>query len=162
LNAPKDAPANSTKVVIGIGSNKDCEKNIIAALDALEERYGNIECSPVYKSAANTTEKSEQYRFYFNLVVTFFSNESLQACKKSLIQIEDQQGRKRHHADVSCDLDLLTFGGFCGTVDNINVPHKDILECDYVLRPLADLLPKQQHPENKKTYEQLWQHFNYV
>ena len=147
------------KLVIGIGSNDNAEKNIAAALDALEKKYGAIECSPVYKSAAKTNKASQKNRTYLNLVVSFETNDDIKTCKENLRAIEAAQGRKRNHADVSCDLDLLLFDDLCEVIGNIEVPHRDITQCDFVLRPLADLLPEQQHPLLKKTYKQLWQSF---
>lgn len=148
-----------SKIVIGIGSNIDQEKNIIAALDALEKKYGSLSCSPVYKSAAITHKTSQQHRIYYNLVVSFNCQEDIGKCKESLREIEEAQGRKRNHADVSCDLDLLLYGNICTAIGNIKIPHKDITQCDYVLRPLADLIPEQRHPELKQSYKQLWQSF---
>ena len=148
------------KVTISIGSNIDHERNITAALDALHKKYGEIDISAVYQSPAKTLKKSEPYRFYYNLVVCFFTKENLKSCKQSLNTIENQLGRKRNHSDVSCDLDLLTFDDMCGTFEGITLPHKDILECDYVLRPLADLQAEIFHPQIKQSYETLWQGFD--
>lgn len=157
MNAPSDKKNN--KVVIGIGSNVDQEKNITTALNALEKKYGLLECSPVYKSAAKTNNTPEKNRLYYNLVVSFNSQEDIVTCKQNLREIEAAQGRLRNHADVSCDLDLLLYGETCTTIENIQIPHSDITQCDYVLRPLADLIPEAEHPQLRKNYKHLWQSF---
>ena len=153
-------PKTNHKVTISVGSNIDHEKNITAALDALYQHYGKIGTSAVYQSPAKTSQKSEQARFYYNLVVCFYTEESLQNCKKSLYAIEHQLDRKRNHPDVTCDLDLLTYDEMCGTFGGITLPHRDILECDYVLRPLADLQAEILHPQIQQSYEALWQAFD--
>lgn len=145
--------------MVGIGSNTEPEKNITAALDALEKKYGLLTCSPVYKSLGKTNLEINNNHIYYNLVVSFFTAEDIVTCKKNLQKIEETQGRERNHDDVTCDLDLLLYGSTCTTVGSIQVPHNDITQCDYVLRPLADLMPEQEHPELKKTYKELWQAF---
>lgn len=157
MNAPKTA--NSNTVVIGIGSNHNAEDNITAALDALKETYGALTCSPVYKSAEKTNHSTKEARTYYNLVVSINCTDDIKTCKQHLRKIEDAQGRKRNHKDVSCDLDLLLYGNLCATIEGIQIPHKDIIQCDYVLRPLADLLPEQVHPELKQNFKQLWHQF---
>lgn len=158
-NTTSDSTANTHEVVIAIGSNSEVKKNITAALDALEKQYGVLKCSPVYKSAANTGDKSDDDRTYYNLVVSFNCNEDAKSCKEHLREIENRQGRKRNHIDVSCDLDLLLYGNMCASIENMQIPHNDITQCDYVLRPLADLLPEKEHPQLKQNYKQLWQAF---
>ena len=160
MNVPEHKKPAIHTITVSIGSNIHHEQNIIAALDALAAHYGKLQCSPVYKSAANTAIESEKHRVYYNLVARFSSSESTDTCKQTLYRIEQQQGRKRNHSDVSCDIDLLTYNTLCGTFNNIKLPHKDILSCDYVLRPLADLAPTEQHPENRKNYGALWQEFS--
>lgn len=146
-------------MVVGIGSNIEPHKNIVAALNALKKKYDVLQCSPVYKSIANTAKSVEKNCIYYNLVVSFKTIESIVDCKKTLQAIEDRQDRKHNHTDVSCDLDLLLYDNICTTINNIKIPHKDIIECDYVLRPLSDLYPYKQHPELKKTYKMLWESY---
>lgn len=142
-------------IVVGAGSNKNQREHLTAALDALAQRYGNLLISPVYASPL----ESDQEGCYFNLVLAFEADITAAQCKQELREIEQSQGRERGTTEVTCDLDLLLLGDSI-TEDTIPLPHSDILEKDYVLRPLADLLPHREHPQMKIAYGKLWQDFS--
>ena len=152
------------QAVIGIGSNVDCEKNICAALDQLREHFGELSISPVYQSAASIEDMSESNRsdvniqglFYYNLVVAIETDKNVVSLKHFLRKIEEIQERRRNISTVTLDLDLLLYGDWPGELDGSAVPHHDITECEYVLRPLTDLLPNNRHPIYDKTYSELW------
>lgn len=158
LNAHKSV--TNIDVVIAIGSNIEQHQNITRSLDALAKQYTTLKCSPVYKSFAKTNNTDKEKRIYYNLVASFNTNEGVLECKKSLRKIEESLGRKRHHDEVSCDLDLLLYGDECTTIANVQIPHDDIDNCDYVLRPLADLLPEKLHPQKKQSFKTLWDNFS--
>ncbi len=145
------------RVVIAVGSNQNREQHITAALDALAIHFGELQLSPVYQSSAKQSTMNEEQPFYYNLVVAVETELSIDDVKQRLLEIEHQCGR-RYDDDclVSLDLDLLLYGDYVGAVNGNRLPHDDILDCAYVLRPLADLLPTQLHPRLKKNYRDLW------
>ena len=154
----------SNKVAVSIGSNIEQEKNITAALDALEQTYGLMDISVVYKSrgySQNPDNVDKLTTFYLNLVVTFKTIQSIAECKKNLRNIEKAQGRQRNSVNVTCDLDLLLYNDACIDQEEIKLPHPDITSRDYVLRPLADIWPNQKHPILTKTYSTLWKEFSF-
>ncbi len=55
------------RVVVGLGSNLDREKNIIEAVQRLRTIFGSVECSPVYDSASVGFEGNN----FLNLAVLF-------------------------------------------------------------------------------------------
>ncbi len=145
------------QIVIGVGSNINHEKNIRQALDHLTQVFGDILASPIYKSAPRHKAGGDDY--YFNLVVGFDSILSVENIKASLRGIEQQQLRERNTGTVTIDLDLLLYGSWVGSLDGNNVPHDDITQCEFVLRPLADLLPEAIHPVIGDSYASLWRVF---
>jgi len=174
------------QVVIGVGSNIEREKNICSALDQLQDAFGELLISPVYQGvaeistlapSANVSEepsanlpealsakqKNTQSELmggiYYNLVLVINTELDVTEVKHKLRAIEENQGRERNVKAVSIDLDLLLYGDFLGELDGNAIPHHDITERAYVLRPLSDLLPKQQHPVYAKSFSTLWEEF---
>lgn len=156
------------KVVVAIGSNEHREHNITAALDAMSTAFDDLLPSPVYASVAfdATTDTTaphfnsttvEPATTYYNLVVELTTSLSLAEFKHWLQNLEQQQGRRRGEVAVALDLDVLLYDNWVGREGCQVIPHPDILDCAYVLRPLSDLLPTAVHPTAGKTYLQLWQ-----
>ncbi len=145
------------QVVIAVGSNINHKKNIQQALNSLSNIFGRVLVSPVYKSAPCDKESGDKY--YLNLVAAVDSELSAEDFKASLRSIETQQLRERNTGVVTIDLDLLLYGDWIGELDGNNVPHDDIQQCEFVLCPLADLLPNAVHPVIGESYTRLWQVF---
>ena len=148
------------EVVVAIGSNCEREKHINYALDSLTEKYDELLISPVYESEAQKPrDLTITGKPYYNLVVGFSTNSSVVALKQSLCQIEAKCHRERQSERVTLDLDLLLYGDWVGQIDKAVIPHHDISQCAYVLRPLSDLLPEKLHPVHKQSYSALWKAF---
>ena len=139
-----------SQVVIAIGSNYQRDDNIAAALDALAQESNLKLISPVYESVEVDNKST-----YYNLVVVLETQRELLACKQWLRDIENQRARERNRKTVTLDLDLLLFDDLVRDQDPV-LPHPDILCCEYVLRPLADILPEGIHPVVKKAFKTLW------
>ncbi len=143
------------QVFVSIGSNIDRKKNIRGAVRELARHYGALNLSPVYECKAYGFEGED----FYNLVVSFETDESADQIKSLLSQIEDQFGRLREENRFSSrtlDLDLLLHGQTMRHADRINLPHPDIERYAFVLGPLADIAPNLRHPETGFTYEQMW------
>ncbi len=145
------------QVVISLGSNSDRERNLAAALDALHQQFHTLQISPIYASADARPQTKRHPSVYYNAVIAFRCSLSPRACKQQLRLIENQQQRRRGHTDVSCDLDLLLYDDLVKEDRELTIPHPDMTHCDYLLRPLAELLPNALHPILKKTYAEIWQ-----
>ena len=140
---------------VAIGSNIAPEANVLAALGALDERYGQLAVSTVYRTEAVGFEG----RPFLNLVVGFDTDDPPERVLAFLRRQEDAQGRVRTGPKFSArtlDLDLLLYDDRCGEVAGKPLPHPDILEYPFVLRPLAELAPEQPHPTDGRTFADLW------
>jgi len=146
------------QVVIGVGSNIDHKKNIRQALECLTKAFGDILTSPVYKSAPRDDVNGAGY--YLNLVASFHSALPVKSIKSSLRDIELLLLRERNTGLVTIDVDLLLYGDWVGRLNDSQVPHNDIEQCEFVLCPLADLLPNTIHPVIGESYAHLWQAFH--
>ncbi|MSR13989.1 MAG: 2-amino-4-hydroxy-6-hydroxymethyldihydropteridine diphosphokinase [Gammaproteobacteria bacterium] len=144
------------RVFIGIGSNVEREANIRRAVAALQAQFGEVKCSPVYRTPAVGFVGDD----FYNLVVEIETDLTVETLAAELRQIELHQGRHRGEAKFAprtLDLDLLTYGATIGTYGMVVLPRPDILEYPFVLGPLADLAPELCHPTVQRTYRELWQ-----
>ena len=147
------------EVYVSIGSNINREEYICYALDLLQENFEKLLCSPVYESVAVGFEGEN----FYNLVVRFNTNLSLEELAKKLRAIEDDNGRDRHKPKFSArtlDLDILTYDNYVGEHAGMILPREEITYNAFVLKPLADIAGDAQHPELRKNYKQLWCEFD--
>ncbi|SDO21075.1 2-amino-4-hydroxy-6-hydroxymethyldihydropteridine diphosphokinase [Vreelandella arcis] len=147
-------------VTVSLGSNIEPTRHIRLCLDALADTFGSLAISRVFES--EPVGFNDQRNFY-NLVVAFHSDWTpgeLQAWAK---QLEIAYGRTPDMAKYSpraLDIDLLTVGEACGTVDGIELPRAEITFNAFVLQPLAELLPETRHPCCHTPYATLWAAFS--
>ena len=134
-----------TQVFISIGSNVEPERHVARALDALRQRFGAIDVSPVYRTAAVGFEGDD----FLNLVVGFETSLSVEELDGALDELEAQAGRRRtepRFAPRTLDLDLLLYGDAVIDRDGLKVPRREIMKYAFMLKPLADLAPALRHP----------------
>ena len=146
------------RLFVSVGTNIDREANLRSAMAALRARFGRLEVSPVYESAAQGFDGDP----FYNLVVALQSDESATDVAAALKEIERAHGRRPRDAKFAprtLDLDLLTYGDATLDVGRVHLPRGDILRYAFVLRPLADLAPEACHPVLGKSYQELWEGF---
>ncbi len=146
-------------VFLGVGSNIERERYIVAGLDALAGLFGELALSPVYDSQAI----GFQGQPFLNMVVGIDTVLSPGALSRRLRHIEVEHGRPAKATRFSprqLDIDILTYGQLTGTVEGVELPRPEILENAFVLRPLADLAGGQRHPLAGKSYAELWQAYD--
>ncbi len=144
-----------TRAYVSIGSNIEREKNVRSAVDALRRRFGKLVVSPVYESKAVGFEGAD----FYNLVVGFDTETSLDELNAVLQSIEDAHGRDRSGAKFSSrtlDLDVLLYGELIDHTPPHHVPRSEIIEHAFVLRPLSDIAGRTRHPESRTTFAELW------
>ena len=145
----------SVTVYVGLGSNLDRENRLRRAVAALRERFGEVELSPVYNSAAVGFDGSD----FLNLVARFDSGLEIESIVEIFHRIEDDLGRDRSlpkFASRPIDLDILLYGDRIIDLPGIRTPRPEILENAFVLKPLQDLAPDLLHPEAGETMAELW------
>lgn len=76
-----------------------------------------------------------------------------------LLQTEQEMGRKRvrRWGERNIDLDLLLYDDQVIDLPDLQVPHPDMQNRDFVLRPLAQIGPDTIHPVLGKPIRQLWE-----
>ncbi len=71
--------------------------------------------------------------------------------------IEADYGRTReiHWGPRTLDMDILLFENVIMDTETLTVPHRDMCNRDFVLRPMAQIAPYVRHPGNQRTMEEL-------
>lgn len=137
---------------ISLGSNVNPDANLQAALGALRERFGAWRASHIYETPAVGFSGAP----FLNLVVVLPAIGNPERAMQALRAIESAQGRHRGEqkfAPRTIDLDLLTWGDL---VEG-RLPRSDILEYDFVLGPLAEIVGAELHPVLGRSYQSLWE-----
>jgi 2-amino-4-hydroxy-6-hydroxymethyldihydropteridine diphosphokinase len=144
-----------TPVFLGVGSNIDRRANICAGLDVLRAELGLKRTSSVYESEAIGFDGPS----FLNLAVELDVRLGLEELARFLRQLEYRMGRPRNASRFSSrtlDIDILTYGTLTGRVDGVELPRAELLENAFVLAPMAELAPGDQHPLAGKSYRSLW------
>ena len=148
------------RAVIGLGTNLgDREENLLLAASWLEEEEGISlrALSPVY----GTEPVGPALHPFLNaaaLVETTLGPESLlerlQACERAAGRPES---RERWGPRV-LDLDVLVMGDRVRRDAPPLIPHPGLIERDFALRPLLDLVPDQRHPATGESLRDVLEH----
>jgi 2-amino-4-hydroxy-6-hydroxymethyldihydropteridine diphosphokinase len=143
------------QVFLGLGSNIERERYIVAGLDALLRLFGDLEHSSVYDSAAIGFEGQA----FLNMVVAVETDLSVADMAGRLRHIEFEHGRPVEVIGIGprqLDIDVLTYDDIVGVVSGVVLPRGEILDNAFVLQPLAELAPGGRHPGLGTTYADLW------
>jgi 2-amino-4-hydroxy-6-hydroxymethyldihydropteridine diphosphokinase len=147
---------NVVKIYLGIGSNIEPQKNIIAGLESLEILFSKLVISPTYLAPAFGFDGD----IFHNLVVSAETHLSIEDVVQALRQIEFDHGRPEQAVKFSArslDIDLLLYGDYVGKAGGYKIPRSDIDKFDFVLRPLQDIAAEELHPVSGKSFAELWQ-----
>lgn len=147
------------RVYLGVGSNIERERYIVAGLDALEGLFGQLDLSSVYDSESIGFAGQP----FLNLVAGVDTRLSPGLLLRKLRHIEVEHGRPANATRFSArqlDIDILTHGQLTGTVEGVELPRAEILHNAFVLCPLAELAGEAVHPKAGKTYRELWQGYD--
>lgn len=132
------------KTVLGIGTNiGDRVQNINNAVESLNllPETKVTEISKIYET--EPWGFTEQNRF-LNCAVIVDTKLSPNALLGACLGIEAGLGRVREFKNGPriIDIDILLADGFTSSSEELTVPHKYILQRDFVLVPLHDLFPE--------------------
>ena len=145
------------RAYVGAGSNIEPQRNLRAALDAVEKVFGELEVSSVYRTRAVGFEGDD----FLNLVLSFETNLPPADVIAELDRVESEAGRQREGEKFgprTLDLDLLLYGD--RVEEALKLPRADIVEYAFVLGPLAEMAPDLRHPATGVTMQALWADFD--
>lgn len=125
----------------GLGSNLgDSVALLVAALEALEQRFGRLEVAPLYRTEPVSTVAQPHF---LNTVALGSTEESPETLLGFVLELERRLGRERGARDAprTIDIDLLFVGNEVRADPRLTLPHPRLRGRRFVLAPLADLAP---------------------
>jgi 2-amino-4-hydroxy-6-hydroxymethyldihydropteridine diphosphokinase len=146
------------RVYLSLGSNVEPHRYLRAALDALRERFGALDVSPAYRSAAVGFDGAD----FVNLAVGLTTELSPETLNDWLHALEDRNGRRRdvpRFADRTLDIDIVLYDDLVARgPGHLDIPRKELKHA-FVLKPMVDIAPQVKHPVSGLSMAQLWDAF---
>lgn len=146
-----------TTTYIALGSNQGDKLNWLKeAIHQIYKSIGDVtEVSKVYKTPAWGFEGED----FLNAVIEVKTRFSAEFTLEKLLNIELELGRTRikdkGYQARTIDLDILFYGDKTIDSEFLTVPHPKLSERNFVLYPLADLIPELIHPTLNQTISSL-------
>ena len=149
-----------TDLILGLGSNIGWrERHLRLACRALSEAFGPVMRSNFVESAAVTLPRAARQwarRPFLNCVVLVESDAKPQEVLAIIQQIELGLGKSRRKrgmwAPRPIDIDILAYGDLLFRSDELTIPHPRMLQRNFVMQPLAEVLPDWKHPALSTTW----------
>ncbi len=145
------------RAYLGIGSNMgDKGAYIEKAIEALNahEKIRNVKCSDLIVTAPYGGVEQDDF---LNGAVSLETLLTPVELLDFLHELEQEAGRERkvHWGPRTLDLDVLLYEDYVSDNPVLTVPHPDMENRAFVLTPLAQLCPYQEHPVLHKSIKQL-------
>ncbi|KAL9119718.1 MAG: hypothetical protein Q9187_003724 [Circinaria calcarea] len=140
------------KVYIALGSNMGDRCNWIerACKEMAKGGIKVIRTSALYETEAMYVKEQDSF---LNGVCEVETNSSPSELLSKLKGIENRLGRRKtvDKGPRNIDLDILLYDKEIVNREDLCIPHKSMLEREFVLRPLCDLIPNQTLPAHEIT-----------
>lgn len=142
---------------LALGSNMgDKEaylRGAVTALEALPQIQVEKVSSFIGTAPYGYTEQDPFLNGACRIRTTFSPEELLDACQA----IEQEANRVRiiHWGPRTLDVDVLFYDQDILATERLNVPHPDMANRDFVLKPMAEIAPWWGHPITHKTMQQM-------
>lgn len=140
------------RAYLSLGSNVEPERHLGEALRALRERFGVLDVSPAYRSAAVGFEGAA----FLNCAAAFDCDLARADLREWLHLLEDASGRDRslpRYADRTLDLDIALW---CGDGRCTTDLTREEFERAHVLAPLADIASTLRDPFTDTPLRERW------
>ena len=148
-------PENNT-VTIALGSNiGDRQKNLANAKKQIKKFVTIEKKSSIYETDPVDYENQDKF---LNQVIIGKTKYSPQETLKKLQTIEKKMGRikKITKGPRIIDLDILFFNSETLNTKNLIIPHPEIQNRRFILKPLTEISPNFIHPTLKKSIKELF------
>ncbi len=144
-------------VYLGLGSNVgDSESLLQAALDGLNgPDLKLLRVSSLYETEPIGLREQ---RWFLNLAAEFGTELFPKQLLHRIQKIEKDLGRRRtgvRNGPRTIDIDILLYGNFVITTDELEIPHPRYRERRFTLAPLAELNPELRDPVTRKTVAEM-------
>ncbi len=148
------------QVILALGTNICRRVSLSHAYTRLQSIMSITASSPIYESIPQGNTKGPEF---FNTVLYGVTELELSEFQKNLKQIEKEMGRCNWQHffytevfSLRClDIDIIMYDDVVSTEPEL--PRKDIYKYDFVLKPLAELLPDTKIAGTEQTFKELAQ-----
>ncbi len=146
------------QIVLSLGGNVgNVQQTFIKAISSLENKVGKlVKSSSLYLTKAWGVENQPDF---INQVLVFKTQLTPKEVLKICLQTENELGRKRMEGDKwqkrVIDIDILFYESEIINSTNLIIPHPYLHQRNFVLFPLAELIPQFIHPLLGKTIDEL-------
>jgi 2-amino-4-hydroxy-6-hydroxymethyldihydropteridine diphosphokinase len=144
-------------IIILLGSNLgDRLANLQQAITSIASFSTILQQSNIYQTAAwGNTDQAD----FLNQAIEIQTHQTAENLMHALLAIESQMGRVRLQKwePRIIDLDIIFYESAIHTTDFIQIPHPEMQNRAFVLKPLLDLIPNFEHPILKQNITQLWE-----
>lgn len=140
------------KVYLGLGSNVGNKvDNIQNVIDFFckDQRFTEVKSSSLYETVPYGEIEQDNF---VNSAIGFSTKLTLEELFVLTKELEKQGGRikRKTWGPREIDIDILLYGDSIIKNDHLSIPHKDLLNRDFVLVPLLEVNDKLVHPIEKK------------
>ena len=146
------------KVYLHTGTNiGDRTANLLQANTLIKSRIGDIlQASRIYQTAAWGIEDQPDF---LNQALLVESKLSAREILLAIAKIEQEMGRIRvvRWGERLIDIDILFFNDEIIQEEDLQIPHPELQNRNFVLRPLMDFASALMHPVLGQTITDLWQ-----
>jgi 2-amino-4-hydroxy-6-hydroxymethyldihydropteridine diphosphokinase len=144
------------KAIIALGSNMgDRQGYLDAALNQIEERVGHItdRSSVMETKAYGYTDQDD----FLNMAIQVETDMEPHVMLRELLAIEAELDRVRliHWGPRTVDLDVIYCEDMIIDDEELKVPHPDLHNREFVLRPVSEFAPEHMDPKRGKTVREL-------
>ncbi len=139
-------------VYLGLGSNVGDSEAILQS--ALQKLNGpDLKLQRVSSLYETEPIGFRQQRWFLNLVAEFETDLFPKQLLHRIQRIENELGRKRtiRNGPRTIDVDILLYGSFVVSTEELEIPHPRYRERRFTLAPLAELNPQLRDPTTGKT-----------
>ena len=145
------------RVYIACGSNiGDRRAHLSAAVDALlmDKRCRVLRVSDwVETTPYGGVEQADYLNGVLSIETLYTPGELLEVLQG--IEKAEARERKERWGPRTLDLDILLYEGRLMDTDKLTIPHKDMQNRDFVLKPLSQIAPYERHPVFNKAVVEL-------
>ena len=145
------------RVYIACGSNiGDRRAHLSAAVDALlmDKRCRVLRVSDWVETTPYGGVEQADYLNGVLSIETLYTPEELLEVLQGIEKAEARE-RKERWGPRTLDLDILLYEGRLMDTDKLTIPHKDMHNRDFVLKPLSQIAPYERHPVFNKAVVEL-------
>lgn len=149
-------------VVLGLGSNMgDRSENIKKAIKLLSlSCLEIISLSDIYINEALLLNDSPESwnKDFLNISILGKTNLEPEELLSKIKDIEKRTGRELNErwAPRVIDIDILIYEDKIINKDNLTIPHKELLNRDFIILSLVDIIPNWYLPGTKKTIDEIY------